>query len=292
MDSFEVLVMLSNPDDFLGWPRAQKLERYERVLHWHDYIRELHGKGQVRCAWGSHQLLSRANFVNSLGLLIAVYKVESWKQFDELFLRDPLRDYSRYVTTPLTQLLEDRQGDLERYERTKELLTTGSDPMRGMVHSVYRSLFTQQPEYVGKAREYFAPKNPSTNLDEREKAGDPLQIMVMGVNPPEAIGLWDDTRKLFHYEKVNWWHDYMSNLVQEGKVSHVWGAHNFFDITGLSGLTKGAGVAIFRAKTLDEFDSLYQNDPIREATLFWTVLLQPLADQRRMDEERLKQARH
>src|SRR5262245_39907144 len=110
--AFEILVMHADPTDFVSWPGDQKIDRYERVVEWHDYIQRLHDAGNAPCVWGSHQLLSRASFVETMGLLIAVYRVESWAEFDDLLLDDPLRDVSRYVTTPLAPLLEDRKGDL------------------------------------------------------------------------------------------------------------------------------------------------------------------------------------
>jgi len=288
MDAIEVMVMISNPDDFISWNAQRKVERYKRVIDWHDYITRLHETGKVRQVWGSHQLLSRAKFVTSLGLLVAVYQVESWREFDELLLNDPLRDISQYVTTPLTPLFEDREADLQRYEQHKQKLLGGKDDMGRLIYSAYRSLYNQPPDYFGKY-DYIQPQNLPTDINVVEQPGDPLQILIMGVNPDEYITLWDDTHKLIHHEKVTWWHDYTAMLIHQDKISHAWGTHDFCYLSGMSAVSASA-VVVYKPRNYDEFDTLYRLDPIRDTTQFWSILLQPIADQRRMDEERLKRA--
>jgi hypothetical protein len=287
MGGIEVLTIISSTEDFAGWSREQKLDRYRRVVEWHDYAHDLHEKGKITHLWGSHQLLSRHRFVNSMGVLLAVYNVDSWAEFDELLLADPLRDVSRYLTSPLTRLLKDREEDIERFERHIAQISR-PDPSDQIIQKAYRSLFSKAPDYVGKTNVYHQPKNLSTDLKKTFAAGQPLEIFVLGTNPGEAMFAWDDSRQAYHYEKVTWWHDYTSMLIDQGKISHVWGAHAFFDISRLSGEAKGAGIVIYTTDSFEEFDHLFRLDPIRESTVFWTILLQPIADQRKQDVKRLE----
>lgn len=286
--SCNVMAMISNPDDFQSWSNERKLERYQRIIKWHEYIQKLFEAGKVTHVWGAHQLLSRAKSVKTVDMRIAVYSVGSWKEFDELLIEDPLRDISQYVTTPLCGLLEDKDTDLQRYERHKNHLL-GNNALANRLYVDYRATYNQTPDYVGKY-DYVQPPNPPTDMNTTEQPGDPLQVLIMGVNPNEYITMWDDSRKLVHHEKVTWWHDYMAMLISEGKISHAWGTHDFCSIDSLSGNSASA-VAIYKTKDFEEFDGLYKLDPIRDATLFWSVLLQPIADQKRHDEKLLEQAK-
>lgn len=287
MNQIEILVMISSPESFSSWPRDQKMDRYRRVVQWHDYAKALHEKGKITHLWGSHQLLSRHRFVDSMGILLAVYLVGSWAEFDELLLDDPLRDVSRYLTSPLKRLLKDREEDIERFQRHKTL-TTSNQATHQALQEAYRSLFSAPPDYVGRTDVYHQPQNAPTSAVKLREAGDPLEVFVLGTNPAEAMFAWDDSRQTFHYEKVTWWHDYTSMLIEKQKVSHVWGAHAFFDSTRLSGEAKGAGIVIYSVDSMSEFDELFQLDPIRESTVFWTILLQPIADQQVQDRKRLE----
>jgi hypothetical protein len=286
---FEVMVLISNPDSFPDWAATEKRDRYERVVAWHEYAQTLNGEGKVPYAWGSHQLLSRAKLTPSLGLLVAVYRVESWQEFDELLLDDPLRDVSQYATTPLTPLFQDRSSDLRRFERNRDMLRPDASDLDRVVHAVTRALYNKAPDFVGRY-EQVEPTNPPTDFSTVESPEGQLEILLIGTNPDEYITLWDDVRKLVHVEKVNWWHDYMAMLIHDQKVSHAWGTNDFCFIGGLSATYAGAA-AVFRVKDYEEFDELYRLDPIRETTLFWSVLLQPIGRQRRMDSERLKRAK-
>ncbi len=112
-------------------------------------------------------------------------------------------------------------------------------------------------------------------------------MFLQGVNPPEYNTLCDDARKLIHHEKVMWWHDYMAKMIQEEKVSHAWGTSDFCSISGTNGNSASA-IAIYKANDYEEFNHLYSLDPIRRDTLLWSILLQPIADQRRLDTERFE----
>lgn len=285
----EVMVMVSNPEDFPRWPQSAKIDRYERVLEWHEYIRNLHAEGKAPQVWGSHQLLGPTKMTTTLGLHLAVYNVDSWREFDQLFAEDPLRDVSRYTVTPLSTLFEDRDADTARFEKVRAELLENTSPSIKSGFESYRANYRNAPDYVGKYRA-TEPENPPTDLDHEEGPDDPLEILIYGQNPAELIGQWDDRRKFVHYEKVQWWHDYTARMQAEGKLSHVWGTHDFCQIDSLSAKS-AAAASVFRVKDFDEFDEIYKLDPIRDATLFWSVLLQPLASQRKIDEKQLELAR-
>jgi len=288
-DPFEVLVWNSCTDDYPAWSQDAKIDRLNKVLQWHDYISQLESKGCVVNSWGSHQLLSKVEFTSTQGLLFAVYRVSSWHEFDILLSIDPLRDVSRYVTIPLTPLLEDRETDRERYEQHKKyFLQDGTDPIRKRVYEENRARYNSQPDYVGQY-DYHRPANPANSHSDQSSQGDPLEILLMGSNPPEYISMWDDLQKLIHHEKVMWWHDYTSMLIKEGKISHCWGTNDFCHIASDS-YRAASALTIFTVANFEEFDHLYKMDPIRQSTVFWSVLLQPLGDQRVLDELRLRHA--
>lgn len=286
---FDVLTWVAAPESFPEWSTEKQLERYRRVLEWHDYAAELGARGLITHSWGSHQLLSRARYSTSIGPLLAIYRVGSWAEFDDLLIRDPLRDISRYVTTPLSDLYEDRETDWARLEKHRTEFMSGKSPEMVRQFEMERGRYNNAPDYVGKY-EYTPPGNAKTSWSRRAQAGDPLSILLLGMNPHEYVTQWDDTRKLIHHEKVMWWHDYMAYLIQQKKISHAWGTHDFCFVDALEG-NSAAAVGIYEVETYDEFDTLYRLDPIRTSTLFWSVLLQPIADQRAQDELRYSVAR-
>jgi hypothetical protein len=154
--------------------------------------------------------------------------------FDKLLDRDPLRGISRYVTTPLTPLHQDREADQARYNDHRARFFNGKSQEARAEFERYRALFDGPPDYVGKYA-YKAPPNPRTDWTRRYKAGDPLEVLLLGVNPLEYITQWDDARKLIHHEKVMWWHDYTAMLIDRGKISHAWGTNEFCFVDGLEG---------------------------------------------------------
>lgn len=99
--------------------------------------------------------------------------------------------------------------------------------------------------------------------------------------------MWDDFTKLVHHEKVMWWHDYTSKMIAEKKVTHAWGTNDFCKIGETSG-NSAAAVSIFSVSDYEEFDGLYKMDPIRQSTLFISVLLRPISDQLEYDKSRLE----
>lgn len=152
----------------------------------------------------------------------------------------------------------------------------------------YRSLYEKAPSYVGQY-EFVAPPNPKTNITYKEQEGDELQIMLIGRNVDEYVGLWDDTRQFIFHEKIEWWHDYVAMMINKKKLTHVWGTNDFCNISGFD-KSFAAAVEVFRVNNYEEFDELYRLNPIRKSVSFWFMLLQPIADQRDLDEQRLANA--
>ena len=86
----DIMVLITNPPDFGSWPSDMKIERYRRVLEWHDYISRLNPV-RVPQVWGTHQILSQIRPSPVQEMLIAVYRVSTLFEFDDLLYRDPLR---------------------------------------------------------------------------------------------------------------------------------------------------------------------------------------------------------
>lgn len=282
----QVMVWINNPEDYPSWDKSRQKERKRRVIDWHSYVRDLYKSGAITNVWGSHQLLSRSEPSPSQGLLIAVYDVDSWDEFDNLLANDPLRSCSRYVTTPLSTLLEDRDSDLKRYEtHKKQFLGDKKDKKRMEIYEQKRTLFNNAPDFAGKY-EYMQPENPKTDLHYSWNRGDKIEILLLGVNPEEYITMWDDATKLIHHEKVMWWHDYTSMLIHDGIVTHCWGTNDFC-LIDKSNANSAAAATVFRVDDYEQFDDLYKMDPIRQSTMFWSVLLRPIRDQLEYDKMRL-----
>jgi hypothetical protein len=285
----DIMVLITNPPDFGSWPSDMKIERYRRVLEWHDYISRLNPV-RVPQVWGTHQILSQIRPSPVQEMLIAVYRVSTLFEFDDLLYRDPLRDLSYYTTFLLAPLANDLADDTARFEQLKAALTVGKDPEHLAQMSAHRALFKNAPEYVGKYP-LVAPPNPIVHYMSDPLAPPeerPLRILVYGQNPPEYM-TWDDHRKLIHYEKVLWWHHHIAEMANTDRLSHVWGMHDFCDIAMLSGRS-ASGTAIYKAKDLDDFDDMYRSDPLRDMGRFWSVVLKPADQQRTLDEERLRRA--
>ena len=284
----EVLVWTATPEDFPSWPHDRKVDRYERVIAWHKRSQRLWQDNKILAAWGAHQLLGRVTYSTSYGPLLAVYSVGSWQEFDQLLDEDPLRDVSRINTTPLTPLSDDRATDQARYDDHKARFFRGKSSLDVAEFERLRARYDGPPDFVGKYP-YTAPPNPRTDWNRRWRAGDPLEVLLLGHNPDEYISMWDDVRKLIHHEKVMWWHDYTAMLIAQEKIIHAWGTHDFCWIEAPQPVS-AAAAAVYRVRDYDEFDTLYRLDPIRTSTLFWSVLLQPIADQQAADERRLQLA--
>lgn len=286
------MLLISSPPDFDSWSSAQKLDRYERVVEWHDYMAAL-SPSVVTHVWGSHQILNHREPSPTKEVFVAVVEFDKFEEFDRFMYEDPLRDVSRYLTVMLTDLDNDWVDDIRRLEEGKAQLF-GEGLVETEDFQRLRSRFKQAPDFVGKY-EFIAPKNlpvpyhgGSTEL-RTTFAEKPVEILIYGMNLTEFME-WDDARKLIHYEKVIWWHHHIAQMLSEGRVSHAWGTHDFCSNSTVSGNSAGAPV-IYRAANLDEFDSMYRLDPLRQHGRFISVLLQPIEEQRALDVGRLDRAR-
>ena len=284
----EVMVLITNPDGFDSWAPKRQLARYRCVLEWHDLMAKM-SPSKVPYIWGTHQILSQIRPSPTHDMLVAVYRVDSLSEFDELMYNDPLRSCSRYMTILLTDLRNDLEDDKKRLQRVRdELLISANAETRKELRKV-QALFRSAPDFVGKQKSikplnlsvpYFADQ--STDVAPER----PLQILIYGQNPPEYMA-WDDARKLAHYEKVLWWHDHVADMLSTNRMSHVWGNHDFCDISTLS-YRSASGAAVYRVKDLDEFAEVYRLDPLRDSGRFLSVALKPIEAQRDLDLQRLR----
>lgn len=284
----EIMVLISNPENFASWSTEQQLQRFEAVLDWHDYIARLNPV-RVPYVWGTHQILSQIRPSPVQDMYVAVYRVESLKEFDELMYLDPLRSSSQYMTILLTDLRNDLDDDKKRLQRAKDGLVSSGGDAAVQALSALRARFRAAPDFVGN-QQPAEPQNPrvmyyrdkfAESVDEERK----LQILIYGQNPPEYM-TWDDARKLVHYEKVLWWHDHVADMLSSGRMSHVWGNQDFCDISILSSRS-ASGTAIYKVKDLDEFAEVYRLDPLRDSGRFLSVVLKPIDEQRKLDEMRV-----
>jgi hypothetical protein len=285
--AMEIMVFITNPSDMDNWPLEKRLERQRCVLDWHDYICKLNPT-KVPQVWGSNQILSQVRYCCVQHVLVAVYKVDSLSEFDELLVEDPLREISKYQTVMLTDVRNDLKTDKDRFDQTLESISKNVDKKMLNEHEKIRSLFKSAPEYVGKFDKITPPNkdvlyNPRKRKDEIDSE---LQILIHGMNPPEYME-WDDVRKLVHYEKVLWWHDHVADMIDKEKMSHVWGTHDFCDIELMS-YRSAAGVAVYKVKDLDEWDDIYRLDPLRESGRFQSIILKDISEERELDIKRLE----
>jgi hypothetical protein len=287
----EIMVLAGSPLDFPSWNFASKLDRYKRVMQWHDeYLPKMYEKEKVTHSWGSHEILSRFDPTTSLGILSCVYEVETLEEFDHLMANNPLRDISQFTTLPLCTLFEDKRSDYERTDRSLNLLMSNKNAAQARVIEDARSLYSGPPDFVGKNELVDNPPNLPNSLSEDQFPNDELRIMLVASNPNNLIESWDDLRKQILYEKVNWWFDYMAKMIQDERVSHGWGTHDFCNIAAPSVNSKGA-VHVLTAKDFEDFHIFYNLDPLREWARFHTVILNPIQKQRGLDLARLEQAK-
>jgi hypothetical protein len=279
----EVLVLVSNTDDFHGWSQEKKVERYERVLEWHDFVRT--NKSRIPYVWGTHQALSQNSFCKIRSMHVLVYRVQSLFELDELMDRDPLRDVSQYMTWLLSPLEDDLTNDLRRIERLRAELGSGKGLAENKSWNRLRALYSGAPDFVGKYEPIAPPNKPKDYSDPDDGK---IEILVCGTNTPDSM-TWSDAKQLIVYEKVIWWADYTWMLIHRGQVKYGWNFHDFCDSAVYAGNTAGAAL-VYWVSSLEEFDSLYSLDPVRRKGNFWSIVLQPIARQEEVDKQRLKEA--
>jgi hypothetical protein len=289
----DVLVMVTNPEGSASWSARERLSRWARVLEWHEYARELHAAGRLPWAWGLRQVTSSTRVSPVHHGVAAVYQVEDFAQLSALLDEDPLREVSAYLTVPLATLDEDFANDTERFDNAKRALI-GSDEASVLAFAEYEAAMAKAPGYVGRY-EPRMPDNPSVDFERLAEPGDPVEVLVYGVNPGSYIGVWDDLRHLMHYQKVLWWHHYTWMLATQGIKTHTWGAHDFCTAAPQQpsadfSKNSAAALDVFKLPRLEDFTTAFALDPIRDDTHYQVALLRPIAEQRRSDERRAQDA--
>lgn len=279
----DILVATYNPSDYISWSKDQQLERLRLIMERHDRDEAL-DRDRLPFAWGTHQILSQVNPSPVVHALVTVYRVEDVAEFDELMGSDPLRHRSRYTTILLDKLDSDYEVDLQRFDETMEMVRRSNNAAQNKELDRIRARFSAAPEFVG-SNPFRAPEMPFRGYvqTEREKK---LEFLVYGVNLPQDPA-WDDMTKAIHYEKVLWWHQYVSKMISDRRISHAWGTLDFCDIEGLSVRSAG-GAVIYQANDFTDFADVYKQDPLRTRAQFWSVALKPLSAQREQDEKTLE----
>jgi hypothetical protein len=286
----QTLVMVHNPPDIGGWSEERRIARWERVMEWHDYAARLQKQGRITHAWGAHALTDAEYPSPYQHLLIAIYSTADHDEFDDLREQDPLLDVSEYLTVPLVDLERQYAADLERLGDLRARVLRPDDPVNARVFAERRAVTkTTPPDFFGRCAR-VSPANPPTDLAVPSHPGDPLTVLLYGVNPSDYVNNWDDMTRLLHAEKVMWWHDYIAMLGDRGHVTHAWGCADFTSALATSAKT-GGNVAVFQARDFEEFDGFYRIDPLRTKNLYISVALRPIPDQRESDRHRLELAR-
>ena len=264
-EKYDILVFAQNPEGFLSWNNAQKLKFYEATLKWHDYIADLRDKGEVTHAWGAQRLPGRVRPISTKTLLIAIYRA-TFDRFSELIAKDPLWDLAWYEAPILKPIEDDYEDDLARYNKRKALIE----------------------ERLGKK----IPMSIVTFQGDRPeiKAGGDLEVLTFMRNEPH-FGLLSDEQRLEADEHVLQMHDYHRPLREMGIVPESWGTYQNCGFGVWAGGNRAAGVYLWKVNNYDEFDILFQTDPVRPDSRVRTVVLTPFDESRRRSEEQLKDAR-
>jgi len=284
----DVMVITTNSDDYINWPQSQKIERCKRVVEWHERNARL-APERVPFSWGGWQVISQVNPSPTVHVLVAVYRATSLEDFDQYMLNDPLRDMSKYSTILLDKIEGDYEVDKNRLNTILEKVSFGNTAAQDAEIARVRARFSAAPEYVDKSP-FVSPPMPLrtyfSNIESEEFSQKPnIEVLIYGMNL-DVDHSWDDLTKAIHYEKVIWWHHYIAKMISEGKVSHVWATHDFCNIGAFSSRSASAPT-IYRAKSLEDFAEIYRMDPLRTRAQFWSIMLKPIADQRRDDVETL-----
>jgi hypothetical protein len=285
------MVISFNPSDFLSWSKDRKIDRYRRILKWHERNRQL-GPATVPYSWGTYQILSQVGPSPVVNVLVAVYDVPNLVEFDKLMLEDPMRDITRYATILLEDLAGDFDTDKKRFDDLMGRLTAGRPASDLSEIARVRARYSSAPDFVGKYQ-FSRPSSPVRTYDISHVealgfANQSLEVLIYGMNLEEDHG-WDDLTKAIHYEKVLWWHDYVAKMISEDRISHVWGNHDFCDVEGPSYRSNSA-VTIYKSADLEHFADVYRQDPLRNRARFWSIVLKPISLQEQHDKETLQRA--
>ena len=264
-ETHEILVFVQNPPDYLSWSKPQKLEYYENVVRWHEYVSRLMAVGEVTKAWGAEKLPGRVRPIATKTLLIAIYHTTLTK-FSELIARDPLWDSAWYQAPILKSIETDYETDLARYKRQR----------------------TRLEEKLGKK----LPKAVLQYTDSIPKVrpGGTIEILVTSGNTPGYLDLSDEER-LEEEEKVVQMHDYHRPLREGGVIVDEWGTYQNCGFGVWAGPNSAKGVYIVRVSSYDEFDDVFISDPVRNISRVQTVVLVPFQESWQRAERELLAAR-
>lgn len=285
----QTLVMIHNPREMTGWDEEQKTARLKRVAEWHDYARDLHGRGIVSHAWGSHGLTDAIAPQPNHHLLIAVYQTEDLAELNAVREDDPLLEVSHVVSVPLVTAAQQYEFDTRKLDDMTRRVVREGDTINEQAVNERRAVYkSAEPEYVGQ---YDLPvhENTTTDFDANDEEKAPLRVLLYGANPDQYVTEWDDIDKLLQCERSVWWHDYMAMQHAKGIVTHVWGTNDATSGIAANARTRGS-VAIYEAEDFDQFSGFYRMDPLRTKNIFMSIVLRPIADQRRADLKRLDAA--
>jgi hypothetical protein len=284
----EIMTIIVSPDNFLEWQDDRKLDRYRKIVAWHERNAEL-APEKVPYSWGAYQIVSQVDPSPVVHVLVAVYRVESVREFDSLMLNDPLRHVSKYSTILLDKLEGDFDVDTARYNSMLARITEGRTEADLKEVARVRAHYASAPDFVGKFEFQEPPMPLRSYFSQPGLESSDLEFLIQGMNLEEDHG-WDDLTKVIHYEKVLWWHHYIAKMISEGRVSHTWSTHDFCNIGAFSNRSASAAV-IYRAKDLIDFAEVYRQDPLRTRARFWSVALKPISLQRQQDIDCLQNHR-
>jgi hypothetical protein len=262
----EIMVLVQNPPEFVSWPRAEKLGFYENVVSWHKYIAELMRSGEVTRAWGAEKIPGRVRANATKTVLIAIYNA-TFSRFTELISRDPLWDTALYEGPILKSIEGDYDDDLARFRREREYLQK----------KLGRRLAAEVVTFQGPRPEV--------------RPGGDLEVLVISKNTPGYHDLSDEA-KLAETEKVLQMHDYHQPLREAGIITDEWGTYQNCGFGVWSGAVSASGIWLTRVNSYDEFDIVFQTNPVRDSSLVRTVVLVPFEESRRRAEEELQAARN
>ena len=280
------LVIINSPDDYLSWTPRQKVMRWRAVMKWHEYVAQLHAAGKLPWSWGSHQLIRKFRDSPIVSTHVAIYHCDGMEEFTTLLERDPLREYSSYVTVPLRSLERDYLDEVQNRDWAKPL---PSDPASRMAQQSARALFaTRPPELEETTQGFIAPANLPAPPDARASDRYRISYLLVG-HAPQAGMTISDLQRNVETEKVRWWHTYNSKLVESGSVTHGWASGVLCHPGNPVSNQKGAAVVI-DAETPEELDELVNLNPLGEQSELLSVVLRPLGDQKEADGRRLQMA--
>jgi hypothetical protein len=113
----EVLVLSKNSPGYQDLSDEEKLMESEKILQMHNYHRPLRESGVIAEEWGTYQNCGFGVWAGgNVAEGVHITRVNSYDEFDAVFLSDPVRNISRVHTIVLVPFEESRrraQADLK-----------------------------------------------------------------------------------------------------------------------------------------------------------------------------------